>query len=62
MLSDEQIQFYQDNGYIVVEDAVSPAQLALARNRTLELIDESRDVAVSNSTRPVGGCTHKSLF
>lgn len=48
MLSPEQIQSYDDNGYILVEDAITPEQLSMLRTRTLELIDESRPVTESN--------------
>ena len=35
MLSQEQIQSYDDNGYILVENAITPEQLSMLRTRTL---------------------------
>ncbi len=48
MLSNEQIGFYQDNGYLLVENAVTPVQLERMRAITYELIDASRPVTKSN--------------
>ena len=48
MLSDEQRRFYDDNGYLMVEDAVTPDQLAELRRITHDLIDRSRAVAESD--------------
>ena len=49
MLTAEQIAFYHANGYLMVEDAVSPAELARMREITYDLIDKSRDVTESNA-------------
>ena len=48
MLSRDQIQFYHDNGYLLVEDAVTPEQLAALRRITHEFIERSRDVTESD--------------
>ncbi len=49
MLSPDQIEFYNENGYLLVEDAVSPEQVARLREITLDLIDKSRDVKENNA-------------
>ncbi|HLT01603.1 MAG TPA: phytanoyl-CoA dioxygenase family protein [Geminicoccaceae bacterium] len=48
MLTRDQIRFYHDNGYLLVEEAVTPEQLAALRRVTYELIERSRDVTESN--------------
>ena len=48
MLSRDQIQFYHDNGYLLVEDAVTPEQLAALRRITHEFIERSREVTESD--------------
>ena len=48
MLSREQTEFYNDNGYLLVEDAVTPAQLDELRTITSELIDQSRTLTTSD--------------
>ncbi|MEM7778326.1 MAG: phytanoyl-CoA dioxygenase family protein [Pseudomonadota bacterium] len=48
MLSPDQIQSYHDNGYLLVENAVTPEQLAQLREITHDLIDKSRTVTESN--------------
>ena len=48
MLSDAQKQFYADNGYLKVENAVTPEQLARLQEITYKLIDASRTVTESN--------------
>lgn len=48
MLSQDQIDFYNENGYILVEDAVTPDQLARLREITCDLIDKSREISQSN--------------
>lgn len=48
MLSREQTEFYNDNGYLLVEDAVTPAQLEQLRTITSELIDQSRTLKTSD--------------
>ena len=48
MLSAEQKTFYEENGYLLVENAVTPEQLARLREITYRLIDASRDVTESN--------------
>ncbi|MEM8973981.1 MAG: phytanoyl-CoA dioxygenase family protein [Pseudomonadota bacterium] len=48
MLTQDQIDFYNENGYLLVEDAVSPTQLEGLRKVTYDLIDQSRAVTESN--------------
>jgi ectoine hydroxylase-related dioxygenase (phytanoyl-CoA dioxygenase family) len=48
MLTDDEIAFYRENGYIMVENAVSPEQLAAMRQATAELMDQSRAVTESD--------------
>jgi hypothetical protein len=48
MLTPDQIAFYRDNGYILIEDAITPEQLDRLRARTLDLIDQSRAVTESD--------------
>jgi len=48
MLSQEQKTFYNDNGYLLVENAVSADQLARLREITAQLIDAARAVRESN--------------
>ncbi len=48
MLSRDQIEFYNENGYLMVEDAVTPEQLDALRAVTYALIDESRTVTESD--------------
>ena len=44
----EDTAFYAENGYLLVEDAVTPGQLAELRRITAELIEGSRSVTESN--------------
>ncbi len=48
MLSAAQKAFYADNGYLLVEDVVTGAQLKKLQDITYRLIDESRKVSESN--------------
>jgi hypothetical protein len=48
MLTQEQIEFYNTNGYVMVEDAVTPEQLQELRRITYEFIERSRDLTESN--------------
>jgi len=48
MLSKQQIEFYNENGYLLVENAVSPAQLARMRDIAYDFIEKSRAVSVSD--------------
>ena len=48
MLSAAQKAFYADNGYLLVEDVVTGAQLKKLQDITYGLIDESRTVSESN--------------
>ncbi|GMG84160.1 phytanoyl-CoA dioxygenase family protein [Paralimibaculum aggregatum] len=47
-LSEEQKRFYAENGYLLVENAVSPEQLARLREITAGLIERSRGVTESD--------------
>src|SRR5689334_13061285 len=47
-LSQEQIDFYSDQGYLVVDDAVPPDVIARAIRATERLLDESRNLTESN--------------
>lgn len=49
MLSDAQKRDYAENGYLLVEDAVSPDQLAELRRLTYDYIEGSRNVSESNA-------------
>ena len=44
MLTQEQIDFYQTNGYIVVENVISAQELADLRKITDDFVDKSREV------------------
>lgn len=48
MLSRDQIEFFNDNGYVMVEDAVTPDQLATLRKITHDLIEQSRALTESD--------------
>ncbi len=48
MLSDDQKAFYAENGYLLVENVVTPAQLDRLREITYRYIEESRNVTESN--------------
>ncbi len=47
-LSDDDRAFYAENGYLLVENAVSPEVLGRLREITAELIEKSRSVSESN--------------
>jgi len=49
MLSAQQKAFYAENGYLMVEDAVTPDQLARLQDITYRLIDASRQVSESDA-------------
>jgi ectoine hydroxylase-related dioxygenase (phytanoyl-CoA dioxygenase family) len=48
VLSQDQLGFYRENGYLLVEDVVSAEQLQTLRRVTYELIERSRDVTLSD--------------
>lgn len=48
MLSPEQIAFYKENGYLMVEDALSEEQLQRLQSVTQDFIDASRNISESN--------------
>ncbi|MDX1779938.1 MAG: phytanoyl-CoA dioxygenase family protein [Thalassovita sp.] len=48
MLSAEQKAFYNDNGYLKVEQAVTPEQLDELRRITYDLLEQARDVSETN--------------
>ncbi|MBY6154812.1 phytanoyl-CoA dioxygenase family protein [Vannielia litorea] len=49
MLTKEQKEFYEENGYLMVEDVVDPEQLAKLQEITAEMIDASRDLTESDA-------------
>jgi ectoine hydroxylase-related dioxygenase (phytanoyl-CoA dioxygenase family) len=48
MLSADDVAFYRNNGYLLVENAVTPAQLDALRRVTYALIEKSRGVTESD--------------
>ena len=48
MLSPEQKSFYDENGYLLVKNAVTPAQLAHLQEITYDLIEASRTISQSD--------------
>ena len=48
MLSEDQIGFYSENGYLLAENVVTPEQLERMRHITADLIERSRNVSTSN--------------
>ncbi len=48
MLSDEQIAFYRDNGYVHVPNALTAQQLSAMQRVTDDLIEKSKGVSESN--------------
>ena len=48
MLTASQIEFYRENGYVVVPDVIPQPWLAKARETLADLIERSRDVPASN--------------
>lgn len=48
MLTTEQIAFYHENGYVMVEDVVTPDQLQALRDVTYQFIERSRAVTESD--------------
>lgn len=48
MLTPDQIRFYRENGYLMIEDAVSTDLLTRLRDVTHAFIDASREVTESN--------------
>ncbi|HSM39494.1 MAG TPA: phytanoyl-CoA dioxygenase family protein, partial [Afifellaceae bacterium] len=48
MISDEQTAFYRENGYLIVEDAIDPTDLAEMQQVTRDFIERSRAVTESD--------------
>lgn len=48
MLSQDQIDFYSEQGYLLVEDALTPEELSRMQEIAYDLIDKSRHVTSSN--------------
>ncbi|SPF78013.1 phytanoyl-CoA dioxygenase family protein [Pseudoprimorskyibacter insulae] len=48
MLTKEQKEFWEENGYLMVEDVVTPEQLAKMQQITNDYIEASRSVTASN--------------
>lgn len=49
MLNPEQIAFYRDYGYLMVEDVFGPDEVAELRRVTEDFVEASRDVPASNA-------------
>ncbi len=49
MLTKEQKEFYEENGYLMVEDVVDPDQLAKLQEITAEMIEASRELTESDA-------------
>ncbi|MGD9508702.1 MAG: phytanoyl-CoA dioxygenase family protein [Geminicoccaceae bacterium] len=49
MLNDDQIGFYREQGYLLVEDVIEPALLERLRGATEEMIERSRSVTASDA-------------
>jgi ectoine hydroxylase-related dioxygenase (phytanoyl-CoA dioxygenase family) len=48
-LSPEQIQFYRDEGYILLENIIAPNNLVRVREKISEYLERSREVSASNA-------------
>ena len=48
MLSREQIEFYHDHGYLLVENVLSDVELKTLQTITYDLIEKSKDITESN--------------
>ncbi|MDG1029842.1 MAG: phytanoyl-CoA dioxygenase family protein, partial [Alphaproteobacteria bacterium] len=48
MLTKEQKQFYDENGYLMVEDVITSEQLKKLQQITYALIEDSRQISQSN--------------
>lgn len=48
MLKPDQIESYRQDGFVMIEDALAPEQLATLRSITEDLIERSRNVTTSN--------------
>ncbi len=49
MISAEQIEFYFEHGYLLVEDVLSAEQLRKMQEITYDFIERSRNVTESNN-------------
>ena len=49
MLSPQQIAFYHENGYITVEDVLSPGELAALQRVTDEFVERSRSITTHDA-------------
>ena len=49
MLSQQEIGFYREHGYLIVEDVFSAAEIAELRRVTDEFVEKSRDLAADNA-------------
>ena len=50
LLSPQQLRQYEEQGYLIVPDVVSPEIISIMKKRTSELIEASREVGSSNDT------------
>ena len=48
LLREDQVQFYRTNGYLIIPDALTPAQVAEGRRIVDDFTDRSRAVTASN--------------
>ncbi|MBI1397347.1 MAG: phytanoyl-CoA dioxygenase family protein [Betaproteobacteria bacterium] len=48
MITDAQVAFYEENGYVVVEDVLDAATLARVRKVVSEILDDARGVTTHN--------------
>ena len=48
MLSREQIEFYHEHGYLLVENVLSDVELKTLQTITYDLIEKSKDITESN--------------
>jgi hypothetical protein len=54
MLSEDQVRFYQDEGYLVIEDGLEPALLAKLQSVTHGFIETSRSLTESDDVFDIG--------
>lgn len=59
LISEEQKQQYQNEGYCILEAVIPPAQLAMLRAECERLMDEM-DVEMQQQNREVSGISHRS--
>ena len=55
MLGSSQVRFYNDNGYLLVEDVLSPDEVSEMQSAISELIEQSRTATKSDAKYVLGG-------